>query len=276
MASGYSALVGSFILKPQVEDGQKVPANIPFVILGTSLLWFGWTGFNSGSALGMNEIAVQAFLATNASASTSMITWVLLDQIQGRRISAISACNGAVVGLVTITPASGFVTVGAAMCMGIMGAIAAHLVSQHFKRWDVDDSLDVFPCHGVGGTIGMLLTGCFANHQVNPEAEDGLFYGGKALIGKQIAAICGLVAYIIVMSYIIFKLVDYVFGLRVTDTSRFFELDSTLIKAMTQRKPRGQRNKPAAFIPVSPAPPPRAMSPSSTATFQTEMEPQAV
>ncbi len=159
---------------------------------------------------------LQAFVTTNASAAAGMLTWVILEQLKGNKISAIASCCGAVVGLVTVTPACGFITVGGALCIGTIGAIASNFSTQHFRRLDVDDTLDVFSCHGVGGVMGMLLTGCFATPKVAPGIHTGLFYGGTSLIWRHILGILGCVAYIALVSYLIFKGVDLLMGLRVT------------------------------------------------------------
>jgi Amt family ammonium transporter len=191
------------------------------------MLWFGWIGFNAGSALSASPLACQAFLNTNAGAATSMIMWLLIDVIKGKRMSAVGACCGAVVGLVVITPACGFVTIGGAMCMCIISAIICNVVAQFFKRFDVDDTLDVFACHGVGGTCGMFFLGCFATHKVNPIAMDGLFYGGGELFWKHIVAIIGIVSYVVIVSYFLYKLVDWIFGLRVDSEVEILGMDKT-------------------------------------------------
>jgi ammonium transporter, Amt family len=144
---------------------------------------FGWFGFNAGSALAANGLAVQAFLTTNTATAAAMLTWVFVDHIRGSKSTAMGACVGAVVGLVSITPACGFVTVGGAMCIGMIGAVVSNVASHAFnERANVDDTLDVFTCHGLGGTTGMILTGCFATKSVNPwTGNDGLFYGNPQL-----------------------------------------------------------------------------------------------
>jgi len=226
MSSGISAMVAALIIGPRVDDGQRhLPANIPFVILGTALLWFGWFGFNAGSAGAANATAVQAFVTTNTSAATAMLTWVTLDHLMGKKVSAVAACSGAVVGLVVITPACGYVTIGGAMCIGTLGAIICNFSAQHFKRSDVDDTLDAFSCHGVGGITGMLLTGCFATPKVAAGVHTGLFYGGTILVWRHIVAIIGCVGYIATVSFIIFKFLDVTVGLRVTAEEELVGVD---------------------------------------------------
>jgi len=226
MSSGISAMVAALIIGPRVDDGQRhLPANIPFVILGTALLWFGWFGFNAGSAGAANATAVQAFVTTNTSTATAMLTWVILDHLMGKKVSAVAACSGAVVGLVVITPACGYVTIGGAMCIGTLGAIICNFSAQHFKRSDVDDTLDAFSCHGVGGITGMLLAGCFATPKVAAGVHTGLFYGGTILVWRHIVAIIGCVGYITTVSFIIFKFLDVTVGLRVTAEEELVGVD---------------------------------------------------
>jgi Amt family ammonium transporter len=223
MSAGYSSLVGSYLLGHGKDSGKREKANVAYVLLGTALLWFGWFGFNAGSALGANGAAAQAFLTTNIATSAGMITWMTLEAVMARRPSATGACAGAVVGLVVITPACGYVTVGGGFCMGVIGAIVCFLVQANFHL--VDDALDVFPCHGVGGTVGIVLTGCFANSEVYPGVYNGLFYGGSTLFWRHIVTIFGVVTYVMVASFVIFKAIDLTLGLRVTDEDEVLGLD---------------------------------------------------
>jgi Amt family ammonium transporter len=163
MTAGMAALAGAFFFGKRRDYAKpSYPANIPFVLLGTGLLWFGWFGFNAGSALGANDLAVKALLNTNTASASAMLVYIIFDGVKGRKPSALGACVGAVVGLVAITPAAGFVTVGASIFIGGAAAIASNLMIYYFSRRGVDDTLDVFPAHGVGGMVGMLLTGVFA------------------------------------------------------------------------------------------------------------------
>ena len=169
MSAGFAALAGAVFLgkrKVLVEDS----INVPYVILGTGLLWFGWFGFNAGSALGANSDAVIAFANTNIASATAMITWVFYERMLGRKMSALGACIGAVVGLVAITPAAGFVNIGQSMFIGFIASIISNWAINFKNRTGIDDTLDVFPSHGVGGIVGMLLTAVFAS-------EVGLIYG---------------------------------------------------------------------------------------------------
>ncbi|MFH0756304.1 MAG: ammonium transporter [Bacteroidota bacterium] len=179
MSAGMAALAGAFFFGPRRDYARpSYPANIPFVLLGTGLLWFGWFGFNAGSALGSSSLAVKALLNTNTASASAMLVYVFFDGVKGRKPSALGACVGAVVGLVAITPAAGFVSVGASIFIGGAAAIASNLMIYYFSRRGVDDTLDVFPAHGIGGMTGMLLTGVFAEEVglINGEIKTFLFH----------------------------------------------------------------------------------------------------
>lgn len=168
MSAGFAALAGAvFLGKRNVLIEHSI--NVPYVILGTGLLWFGWFGFNAGSALGANADAVIAFANTNIASATAMITWVFYERMLGRKMSALGACIGAVVGLVAITPAAGFVNIGQSMFIGFVASIISNWAINFKNKTGIDDTLDVFPSHGVGGIVGMLLTAVFAS-------EVGLIY----------------------------------------------------------------------------------------------------
>lgn len=165
MSAGYAALAGAIILGPRTRFGDSKhtePANIPYVILGTGMLWFGWFGFNAGSSLGANATAVLAFATTMVASAAAMLGWIFFDAMRGKKVSAMGACIGAVVGLVAITPAAGYVTVPHAMFIGFISSVISNLAVHTKNKSKLDDTLDVFPCHGVGGICGMLLTGVFA------------------------------------------------------------------------------------------------------------------
>lgn len=167
---------------------------------------FGWFGFNAGSALAANPLAVQAFLTTNTAAAMAMLTWIFVDHIRGSKSTAMGACVGAVVGLVAITPAAGFVTVGGSMCIGMVGALVSNLVAHVFnEKSNVDDTLDVWPCHGLGGTTGMVLTSMFATKSVNPLGNDGLFYGNPTLFWHHLVALVCIVPFICVCAFVLCK-----------------------------------------------------------------------
>jgi ammonium transporter, Amt family len=191
ISAGVSALVAALILgsgqAPKPEH--KVPHNVPFVILGASLLWFGWFGFNAGSALTAGGLASLAFVTTNLSAAAAVVTWVLLESALRNRTSGVGAAVAAVVGLVAITPATGFVTPLASAAIGSVAALACYAALLLLGRTRLDDRLDVFACHGVGGVVGALLTGVFATTSVNPAGADGLLYGNAKLLAAQLASV---------------------------------------------------------------------------------------
>lgn len=217
MSAGFAALAGAYVLGKR-EHKFHQPANIPFIILGTGMLWFGWFGFNAGSALAANGLAVQAFATTNMASASAMITWVMFDALVGRRISAMGACIGAVVGLVAITPAAGFVTVGQSVFIGFVAAIISNLAVYYKQRTSLDDTLDVFPCHGVGGIVGMILTGVFAK-------DVGLLYGETATFLYHLLALVIVGAYSFFGSLLVYKLTGLITNLRVTKEEEHIGLD---------------------------------------------------
>jgi Amt family ammonium transporter len=197
ISAGTSALVAALILGPRRGFGRTafVPHNVPLTLLGAGLLWFGWFGFNGGSALAADGIAATAFAATFAAAAAALTTWIALDLFRSGRSTAVGAATGIVVGLVTITPAAGFVTPRSALVIGVLGAGAAYAAIQIRARTSVDDSLDVFACHGVAGMVGALLTGVFATTAVNPGGADGWLAGNPGQIGIQLVAIVATLAF---------------------------------------------------------------------------------
>jgi len=219
MSAGWAALAGALYLKPRnslAESNFLPPANIPFVLLGTGLLWFGWFGFNAGSAVGASPLAAIAFATTNTAAAAAGLAWVLLDVSKGKKVSAIGFCVGAVVGLVAITPAAGFVTIPNAIFIGTIAAIVSNLVAHWRSRSSLDDTLDVFPCHGVGGMVGMLMTGIFASKAINSAvADEGLFFGVSKLFTTHLIALVFVSVFAFVVSFILFKITDLVLPLRV-------------------------------------------------------------
>jgi len=217
MSAGFAALAGAFLLGKR-EHNTHQPANIPFIILGTGMLWFGWFGFNAGSALSASGLAVQAFATTNMASASAMITWVMFDALVGRRISAMGACIGAVVGLVAITPAAGFVTVGQSVFIGFVAAIISNLAVYYKQKTSLDDTLDVFPCHGVGGIVGMILTGVFAK-------DVGLLYGQTETFLYHLLALGIVGVYSFGGSFLIYKLTGLITKLRVTKEEEQIGLD---------------------------------------------------
>ena len=178
MSAGWAALASALYLK-QRQDKAHLPARISYVLLGTGLLWFGWFGFNAGSALGSGALAATALATTTTASASAAISWIFFDILRGKKPSVMGGCIGAVVGLVAITPAAGFVTIPHSLAIGIVAAVVSNLVIIWRSRTSIDDTLDVFPCHGVGGMVGMLLTGFFAHQNVNAgnTTGNGLFYG---------------------------------------------------------------------------------------------------
>jgi|EP00624_Nannochloropsis_granulata_P003128 Amt family ammonium transporter len=226
MSSGYAALVGSIILGPRKDVKKMQPANIPFVMLGTALLWFGWFGFNAGSALAASPLAVQAFLTTNTATAAAMLTWVFVDHIRGSKSTAMGACVGAVVGLVVITPGAGFVTIGGSACMGMIGAVISNVVAHYFNtKANIDDTLDVWPCHGLGGTVGMVLTSCFCTSTVNPDSPDGLFYGDPTTFWHHLVALVCIIPFIMGMSFVCYQITNFIYPLRCGEKSEKLGLD---------------------------------------------------
>jgi ammonium transporter, Amt family len=224
MSAGFAALAGALVLgrrKSHIQSETVTPANIPFVILGTGLLWFGWFGFNAGSALAANETAASAFLTTNTASAAAMLAWMFFDGFRGRKPSALGACIGAVVGLVAITPAAGYVTVGASILIGVVASTLCNIAAHWKSKSTVDDTLDVFPCHGVGGTVGMIATGIFSTVATNK----GLFYGETTTFLHHIVALVGVGGYSFLMSLILFKVTDALIPLRVTPEQEDIGLD---------------------------------------------------
>jgi Amt family ammonium transporter len=221
MSAGWAALAGALVLgrrKIHKEKQAHEPANIPFVILGTGMLWFGWFGFNAGSALAANEQAAMAFATTNTASAAAALAWMFFDGVRGRQPSAVGACIGAVVGLVAITPAAGFVTIGASIAIGTAASIISNMVVHWKSKSTLDDTLDVFPCHGVGGIVGMICTGIFAK-------EVGLAFGQTHTFLVHMVALVGVSVFSLVGSYLLFKITDRIIPLRVTAEQEEIGLD---------------------------------------------------
>lgn len=212
MSAGIAALTGALFLGRRKSHLSRVahrPANIPYVLLGTGMLWFGWFGFNAGSALAASAQATLAFATTNTASAAAMLTWMFLESLRGQKPSALGACIGAVVGLVAITPAAGFVTVAHSVFIGAVASLVSFFAVHLKSRSSVDDTLDVFPCHGVGGIVGMVMTGVFAK-------ESGLFYGETKTFFLHIMALVGVSLFCLVASYVLYALADYLVPMRVS------------------------------------------------------------
>jgi ammonium transporter, Amt family len=230
ISSGVSALVCVLVMgKRRGYPGSDMrPHNLTMTLLGTGLLWFGWFGFNGGSALGANALAVSAFTVTNMAAASAALAWMFIEWKHRGEPTVLGACSGAVVGLVAITPASGFVGVIPALIIGAVGSAICYAAVMLKPRFGYDDSLDTFGVHGVGGTVGALLTGVFASVAINPAGPDGLLAGNSGLLLKQLAGVGATVVYAAVMTFVILKVVDVLFGgLRVKEQQEEEGLDLT-------------------------------------------------
>ncbi|GAA4409452.1 ammonium transporter [Nibrella viscosa] len=229
MSAGWAALAGAIYLKRRKSHvGAEFfpPANIPFVLLGTGLLWFGWFGFNAGSAVGASALAASAFATTNTAAAAAGLAWVLFDAAKGKKVSALGFCIGAVVGLVAITPAAGFVTVPTSIFIGTVAAIISNFVAHLRTKSTLDDTLDVFPCHGVGGMVGMLMTGIFASKGVNAAvADEGLAFGETKLFLTHLLALVLVSAFAFGMSYLLLVVTNAIEPLRVKEDDEKVGLD---------------------------------------------------
>ena len=196
VSAGTAALVAAIMLgqRRAIARGALVPHNVPFTLLGAGLLWFGWFGFNAGSALGASGVAVNALMTTHTAAASALSAWLLLDLWRNGRTTAVGAATGAVVGLVAITPAAGFVTPRAAIAIGVLAAAGSYAAMHLRARTRIDDALDVFACHGVAGIVGALLTGVFATTAVNAGGANGLLAGNPAQLGVQALAVLATMA----------------------------------------------------------------------------------
>ena len=203
------------------------PHNLPMTILGAALLWFGWFGFNAGSALASNGLAALAFVTTNTAAGTAAFTWAMVEWIHRKKPTALGAVSGAVAGLVAITPAAGFVSPMSSIAIGVGAGCLCYIAVNLKPRLGYDDSLDVLGIHGVGGTWGALATGLFASTVANPAGANGLFYGNPSLLLTQALAVAATFVFVFIMSFVILKLVDVIFGLRVSDEDEEAGLDYT-------------------------------------------------
>jgi len=212
MSAGFAALAGALVLGRRtvhVENATHTPANVPFVMLGTGMLWFGWFGFNAGSALSASSLAALAFATTNTASAAAMLGWIAFDWLRGRKPSAMGACIGAVVGLVAVTPAAGFITVGQSIVVGLVASFVSNAAAHFKSRTAIDDTLDVFPCHGLGGVVGMVLTGVLAK-------DVGLIHGETRTFMMHMLALVLVSVFSFVGSYLLYKLVDRIVPLRVT------------------------------------------------------------
>ncbi|HEY9647390.1 MAG TPA: ammonium transporter [Chroococcidiopsis sp.] len=227
ISSGVSALVAALMLKNRkaYPNQLSIPHNVPHILLGAGLLWFGWFGFNAGSALASGGLATVAFVATNAGAAAAGLVWILMEWVLMGKPTAVGLATGLVAGLVGITPAAGFVTPVAALLIGGITAFVCFYAIRFKNKLGIDDALDTFPVHGVGGTVGAILTGVFATTEVNSAGANGLLYGAPEQILKQLAAIA--IAYVIAGAgtFVLLKILDVIMGLRVSPDVEMQGLD---------------------------------------------------
>jgi Amt family ammonium transporter len=223
-SSGVSALVVALLIGRRAVNGERMePHDIPMTVLGAGLLWFGWFGFNAGSALTAGGLAANALVVTNTAAAAATISWVLLSYAHRRKVSVVGAACGAVAGLVAITPASGYVTAGGAIVIGLLVGGLCYSATLLRERLRIDDALDVFAVHGVGGMFGAIATGVFATTAIN--AFPGLIDGNPGQVATQAIAVGATIAYAVVATYVIVKAVDFVLGLRVPSYEEEVGLD---------------------------------------------------
>ncbi len=230
ISAGCAALAGALVLKRRqshIEHREIPPANIPYVLIGTGLLWFGWFGFNAGSALGANALSVSAFATTNTAAAAAGLSWMFFDVIKGKKPSVLGFCIGAVVGLVAITPAAGFVAIPQSIFIGFLAAIVSNVAVYYKSKSKLDDTLDVFPCHGLGGMVGMIMTGIFATKTVNGAGANGLLYGETAFFFTQLKGLAIVVAYSFTVSFLIFKFINFILPIRVSQEEELLGLDAS-------------------------------------------------
>jgi ammonium transporter, Amt family len=223
-SSGVSALIVALLIGRRVVNGDRMePHDIPMTVLGAGLLWFGWFGFNAGSELGADGIAANALLVTNTAAAAATITWVLASYLHHGKVSVVGAACGAVAGLVAITPASGFVTAGGALIIGLSAGLICYSFTLLRSFLKIDDALDVFAVHGVGGTFGAIATGVFATTAIN--YGSGLINGNPSQVVTQLIAVGAVIAYAVIATFVIVKVTGLVLGIRVKSDQEEVGLD---------------------------------------------------
>lgn len=227
--AGIAAIVTAIVIGKRKGYGSpQPPHNLPFTLLGAGLLWFGWFGFNSGSALGANGIAVSAFVATNMSAAAAGLVWAYLEWLYLGKPTTLGIATGAVAGLATVTPAAGYVGFVPAVIMGVFASVFCfYMVAVIKPKFGYDDSLDAFGVHGVSGILGTLATGLFASKAINPAGADGWFYGNPGLFFIQLKAVVITIAYSFVVTLVIYKVVDLLIGVRAKEREEVIGLDLT-------------------------------------------------
>ncbi|HHN65056.1 MAG TPA: ammonium transporter [Nitrospirae bacterium] len=225
--SAMAAIVAALIVGRRKGYLQEpmMPHNMTMTVLGAALLWFGWFGFNAGSALSAGTLASLAFVTTNTASASAALGWTFLEWIVRKKPTALGAVSGAVAGLVAITPAAGFVSPVSSIVIGILAGLICFTAVSLKPKFGYDDSLDVLGIHGAGGIWGALATGLFASTAINPDGANGLFYGNPSLFLKQVIATVATIAYSLVVSLIIFKVIDWTIGLRVEEEEEITGLD---------------------------------------------------
>ncbi|WP_028322941.1 ammonium transporter [Desulfatiglans anilini] len=230
ISSGVSALAAAIILGRRLGWGETayIPHNVPMTITGAALLWFGWFGFNAGSALSGNGLAASAFVVTHVASAVAALSWTFMEWVHRGKPTTLGAASGAVAGLVAITPASGFVGPLSAIIIGGLGGVICYGGILLKSRLGYDDSLDVVGIHGLGGTWGALATGLFASTAVNPAGRDGLFFGNPGQLWIQFLSVAATVVYAFVLTWVILKVIDLLMGLRVSAEEEVRGMDVSL------------------------------------------------
>ncbi len=230
ISSGVAGLVAALVIGKRKGHGTSpmMPHNIPFVLIGAALLWFGWFGFNGGSAVAANGLAMNAFLVTNTAAAAAMLSWVIIEWLHRGKPTLLGAATGAVIGLVAITPGSGFVNVISSIIIGLVVSPLCYFGITVVKaKLGYDDSLDAFGCHGIGGIWGALATGLFATKDINPAGNNGLFFGNPGQLGIQALSVLVTVLLSGVLTFIILKVLSLFMKLRATEKEEVDGLDVT-------------------------------------------------
>jgi Amt family ammonium transporter len=229
ISAGVAALILARMLGRRHDAGRTaiLPHNVPMTLLGAGILWFGWFGFNAGSALAANGIAANAAITTHTAAAAGLLSWLLVDFIRTRHATAVGAATGAVAGLVAITPAAGFVSPMAAIAIGGIGSACAYAAIQLRARTSLDDALDVFACHGVSGIVGALATGVFATKVINKDGADGLLAGNAHLLGVQAVAVLATIAFVSVMTPAVVLLVNAITKIRISLADELSGVDTS-------------------------------------------------
>ena len=230
ISSGVAALAAALVMGKRKGYMTEImaPHNLPMTVLGAALLWFGWFGFNAGSAVASGALATSAFVVTNTATAAASLAWIFAYRIQRGKPTVLGAASGAVAGLVAITPASGFVGPMSSIVIGVGAGVLCYMAASLIKPLlGYDDSLDAFGVHGVGGTWGAIATGLFATTAINSAGADGLFFGNAALVGKQFIAVLASGVYSFVVTFILLKVLDWTMGLRVSQEEETEGLDLT-------------------------------------------------